>query len=46
MPQISLPFKYEEETARTGLTRLAGLPLYLELHLTSSVVKRIGFQPD
>jgi hypothetical protein len=31
MPQSSLPFKYEEEKTRTGLTGLAGLPLYLEL---------------
>jgi hypothetical protein len=31
MPQISLPFKYEEEKVRTGMTGLAGLPLYLEL---------------
>lgn len=31
MPQTPLPFKYEEETKSTGLTGLAGLPLYLEL---------------
>jgi hypothetical protein len=31
MPQFALPFKYEEETKASGLTSLAGLPLYLEL---------------
>jgi hypothetical protein len=31
MPQFTLPFKYEEETQNSGLTGLAGLPLYLEL---------------
>ena len=31
MPQKPLPFKYEEETRSSGLTGLAGLPLYLEL---------------
>ena len=31
MPQFVLPFKYEEETKTSGLTGLAGLPLYLEL---------------
>ena len=30
MRQFSLPFKYEEETKSSGLTGLAGLPLYLE----------------
>jgi hypothetical protein len=31
MAQFSLPFKYEEEKIGSGLTGLAGLPLYLEL---------------
>ncbi len=31
MPQKPLPFKYEEDTRSSGLTGLAGLPLYLEL---------------
>jgi hypothetical protein len=31
MPQFMLPFKYEEETKTSGLTSLAGLPLYLDL---------------
>ena len=31
MRQFSLPFKYEEETKTSGLTGLAGLPLYIEL---------------
>jgi hypothetical protein len=31
MTHFKLPFKYEEETKYSGLTALAGLPLYLEL---------------
>ena len=31
MSHFTLPFKYEEETQNSGLTGLAGLPLYLEL---------------
>lgn len=31
MPQFALPFKYEEETRASGMTGLAGLPLYVEL---------------
>jgi hypothetical protein len=31
MLQFALPFKYEEETKNSGMTALAGLPLYLEL---------------
>ena len=31
MAQGILPFKYEEEKKTTGMTALAGLPLYLEL---------------
>ena len=31
MPHFTLPFKYEEETQNSGLTGLAGLPLYLEM---------------
>ena len=31
MPQGVLPYKYEEEKKESGLTALAGLPLYLDL---------------
>ena len=31
MPQGVLPFYYEEEKSDSGLTGLAGLPLYLDL---------------
>ena len=31
MPQGLLPFQYEEEKTGSGMTALAGLPLYLEL---------------
>ncbi len=31
MAQGVLPFKYEEEKTETGMTSLAGLPLYLDL---------------
>lgn len=31
MPQGVLPFKYEEEKKSSGMTALAGLPLYLDL---------------
>jgi hypothetical protein len=31
MPQGVLPCKYEEENTETGLTALAGLPVYLDL---------------
>jgi hypothetical protein len=31
MTHFTLPFKYEEETKNSGMTALAGLPLYLEL---------------
>ena len=31
MTQGVLPFKYEEEKAQTGMTPLAGLPVYLDL---------------
>ena len=31
MAQGILPFKYEEEKKDTGLTGLAGLPVYLDL---------------
>lgn len=31
MTHFALPFKYEEETKSSGLTGLAGLPLYFEL---------------
>lgn len=31
MPQGLLPFKYENETTSSGMTALAGLPVYLEI---------------
>jgi len=31
MAQGVLPFKYEEEKKETGMTGLAGLPVYLDL---------------
>ena len=31
MPQGVLSFKYEEERSGTGMTALAGLPVYLDL---------------
>ena len=31
MPQGALPYKYEEEKTGSGITALAGLPLYLDL---------------
>lgn len=46
MPQGTLPFKYEAENTRTGMTSLAGLPTYLELAhvagLRKSVEKHLG----
>lgn len=31
MPQGVLPYKYEEEKTQSGMTALAGLPVYLDL---------------
>jgi hypothetical protein len=31
MPQGVLPYKYEEEKTQSGMTALAGLPIYLDL---------------
>ena len=31
MPQGVLPYKYEEEKSASGMTALAGLPVYLDL---------------
>jgi hypothetical protein len=31
MPQGILPYKYEEEKTESGMTALAGLPVYLDL---------------
>ncbi len=31
MKQGVLPFRYEEESKETGMTALAGLPLYMDL---------------
>jgi hypothetical protein len=36
MPQGVLPYKYEEEKSKSGITALAGLPIYLDL---ASVLK-------
>jgi hypothetical protein len=41
MAQGILPFKYEEEKKTTGMTALAGLPLYLELAQKTGLVKSI-----
>lgn len=48
MSQTPLPFKYEEETTRTGLTGLAGLPLYLKLlySLKINAVMRASLDSD
>jgi hypothetical protein len=46
MAQGVLPFKYEEEESRSGMTALAGLPTYLELAavagLGASIEKHVG----
>jgi hypothetical protein len=36
MPQGVFPYKYEEEKSASGITALAGLPIYLDL---ASVLK-------
>ena len=41
MAQGILPFKYEEEKKITGMTALAGLPLYLELAQKAGLAKSI-----
>jgi len=41
MAQGLLPFKYEEEKKITGMTALAGLPLYLELAQRIGLAKSI-----
>ena len=45
MAQGLLPFKYEQETKDTGMTALAGLPLYMDLAqvigLSKSVQKHL-----
>jgi hypothetical protein len=41
MAQGILPFKYEEEKKTTGMTALAGLPLYLELAQKTGLGKSI-----
>lgn len=41
MAQGILPFKYEEEKTTTGMTALAGLPLYLELAQKTGLAKSI-----
>jgi len=41
MAQGILPFKYEEEKKSTGMTALAGLPLYLKLVQKTGLGKSI-----
>ena len=41
MTQGVLPFKYEEEKTNTGMTALAGLPLYLDLAVVIGLSKSI-----
>ena len=42
MAQGILPFKYEEERRESGLTGLAGLPLYVELMAAMGLPESIG----
>ena len=42
MAQGILPFKYEQEKKSTGMTALAGLPLYLELAQKTGLVRSIS----
>ena len=42
MTQGVLPFKYEEEKTQTGMTALAGLPVYLDLAKVIGLSKSIG----
>jgi hypothetical protein len=48
MAQGLLPFKYEEEESRSGMTALAGLPTYLELAAVAgvgaSIEKHLGIR--
>jgi len=50
MTQGALPFKYEVEERKSGMTSLAGLPAYLELGhvagLRKSIERHIGVRPD
>ena len=41
MAQGELPFKYEEEKKTTGMTALAGLPVYLDLAQKTGLKKSI-----
>ena len=41
MAQGVLPFKYEEEKKTTGMTALAGLPVYLDLVQKTGLTKSI-----
>jgi hypothetical protein len=47
MAQGVLPFKYEAEKNRSGMTALAGLPTYLDLAsvrgLQASIDRHVGF---
>lgn len=48
MPQGALPFKYEQESQGTGMTALAGLPLYLDMaqvmRLRDSIEQHVGLR--
>jgi len=44
LPQGVLGFQYEAERSSTGVTSLAGLPLYLDLVHRSGLAKAIGQQ--
>ena len=41
MKQGLLPFRYEEESKETGMTALAGLPLYMDLAQVIGLSKSI-----
>ncbi|MDR3362467.1 MAG: hypothetical protein LBO64_06480 [Desulfovibrio sp.] len=41
MPKNLLPYKYMEETKSSGLTGLAGLPVYLDLMCRLGVVQAL-----
>ena len=50
MAQGVLPFKYEEEKKTTGMTALAGLPVYLDLahkiRLTKSIQRHLKVREE
>jgi hypothetical protein len=50
MTQGVLPFKYEEEKSKSGMTALAGLPIYLDLArvlgLSASIQKHVKIREN